>query len=118
MWRTFFPFNFTTFGSSNVLGAALAFVLQVPLFEPGLVCDIYWVRLRGNNWGRVGGPNTLPCLVQMFFWDLTCLGITLLDVGLGEHWPSHEIPSLGCLDPCGLDRIPTHHVHPLDGLLG
>ena len=40
-----------------------------------------------------------------------------MDISDCEEWPSSVITCFNCLEPCGLDGITTHRMHPFDGFL-
>ena len=60
----------------------------------------------------------LAQLVYVALRGLRCLGTILLEITHGEEWPSRVVAGLHGLDPCGLDWVTTHCMHPLDGLFG
>ena len=78
------PFFKCDWGGARAGPAGTSF-LSLGWLVASIKCD-----LGGDNWECLGGPDILPCLVQMSFRGLICLGIILLHVGLGEHWLPDE----------------------------
>ncbi len=60
--------------------------------------------------------NILVGLVEMALGCFDGVSIILLDVLSSEQWPANEVAGLCGFDPGGFDRVPTHGVHPFDGL--
>ena len=52
-----------------------------------------------RRWFGFGGAHILSRLIQMAFCCFNCLGVVLLYVSFGEHWPAHIVARFDGFEP-------------------